>query len=265
MTYPFKTAFEDAKKHAREMYPEESCGLIVKGSYIACENMASSVELHVDSPDCSCKRCSFMIDPAIYAGHSARSGIDMVVHSHPDGPYFPSKMDMESQAATAVPWAIVPLDEERSGDPVIWGDQLEIRPVLGREFMHGVTDCYSLIRDCFRLGKEGLDKQGVEGWPFPPITLVDQPRNDAWWAAGEDLYEKNFLRAGFVAIDASEAQPGDVFLLNIRSKVSNHGGVLVGNDMILHHLPQRLSRRDPAGLWGRQATRWIRYIGPVDA
>jgi hypothetical protein len=53
--------------------------------------------------------------------------------------------------------------------------------------------------------------------------------------------------------------------MKIRSSKENHGGILVGNDLIVHHLPSRMSRREPAGLWGRQATRWLRYKGNADA
>lgn len=262
----FSKAFEDAKAHARQEYPLESCGLIVSGKYIACENVADPVDIHnSEDKNCTCQLCSFVIAPDTFAKHMIDGTIDMVIHSHPNGPYFPSKADMECQMTGSVPWAIIVLDAERIGSPIIWGDQAPIPNVIGREFMHGVTDCYSLVRDCFRLGKDELAAQDIKDWPFTPVKLLDLPRNDSWWNDGEDLYEKNFLRAGFVRIDASEAKPGDVFLMKIRSQTSNHAGVLVSSDLILHHLPERLSRREPAGIWGRQATFWLRYVGVFDA
>ncbi|PZR92245.1 MAG: hypothetical protein DI537_13740 [Stutzerimonas stutzeri] len=258
-------AFEDAKAHARAEFPKESCGLVVKGAYIACENIRTAPDTHEpDNKECGCQLCAFEIAPAVIAHYG--DDIEMIIHSHPNGPYFPSQVDMERQVATDVPWAIITLDSERiSDEPVMWGDGLPIAPMIGRTFMHGVHDCFSLIRDAFRLGKEGLEAQGIVGWPHPPVTFPIAPRQDGWWEGSDDLYDDNWAKHGFVEIDSSEALPGDVFLMKIKSHKNNHGGVLVGESTIMHHLPLRLSRREPAGLWGRQATRWLRYQGPFDA
>ena len=258
----FTMAFEDAKAHARDVFPEESCGLIVAGKYIRCDNIAEPAVNHIaEDENCACRLCSFEIAAKVYAKHSAK--VEMIVHSHPNGPFFPSKADMEGQLLTGKPWAIFALDEERITDrPVIWGG--DIPPLLGREFMHGVTDCYALIKDAYALGKDELAKQGINGWPFDPIELPEQPRADAWWEKGEDLYVDNFERAGFT--ETREApQPGDVFLMAIRSSKLNHGGILIGDGLIVHHLPSRWSRREPAGLWGRQAAKWLRYTGKPNA
>lgn len=254
-------AFEDAKVHARAVYPEESCGLIVKGSYIRCENIALDPKNHIDDPNCGCRLCAFEIDPKVYVEHADH--IDVVVHSHPNGPFYPSKADMEGQLATGKPWAIIPLDEDRVAEkPVIWGG--EIPPILGREFMHGVTDCYAIIKDCYALGKDKLAEQGILDWPHDPIELPEFPRQDAWWEGEDDLYDQNFGKAGFVEVKDAP-QPGDVFLMKIRSSKNNHAGLLIGDGLIVHHLPSRMSRREPAGLWGRQAAKWLRYKGESNA
>jgi proteasome lid subunit RPN8/RPN11 len=258
----FTLAFEDAKAHARDCYPEESCGLIVSGKYLRCDNIAEPAANHIEEDkDCACRLCAFEIDPKLFVRYSAE--IDFVVHSHPNGPRFPSQADMEGQLLTAKPWAIFALDEERVSDaPVILGG--EIAPLLGREFMHGVTDCYAVIKDAYALGKDKLAEQGILDWPFDPIELPEFPRADAWWEGKGDLYLDNFAKAGFVET-REQPRPGDVFLMSIRSSKLNHGGILAGDDLIVHHLPSRLSRREPAGLWGRQAAKWLRYTGASNA
>ena len=261
---PFPVAFQDAKAHARKTFPEESCGLVVNGGYVPCENIAADPEKHEEGNiNCSCRLCSFEIDPLVYAKYSAAGSIDMVIHSHPNGPFYPSKADMEGQLQTAVPWAIIAIDDERSSNnPTIWGG--EMQPLVGRQFMHGVTDCYSVIKDAFAMGKDKLAEDGVtNSWPYDPIILPDVPREDGWWETGEDLYVDYLERAGFVQIKDAP-RPGDGFLMKIRSDKHNHGGILISNDLIIHHLPNRLSRREPAGLWGRQASMWLRYVGPKD-
>ena len=140
----------------------------MNGEYIPVRNQAADPAVHdEESNTCPCRLCSFKISSADRAKHLGSA--QMILHSHPNGPVFPSRPDMEGQIATAVPWGIIALDEERIGDPEIWGDQLPVVPLLGRSFMHGIRDCYSLIRDTFRLGREGLAEQDIsQNWPLDP-------------------------------------------------------------------------------------------------
>lgn len=248
-------AIQAAKEHARAEYPKESCGIVFEGKYVPCVNIAENPEQ------------DFEISPRVWAEFAQRGRIEAVLHSHPKGPLFPTQADMEGQLRTAVPWGIIPCIEEegewRVGDPILWGDQLERLPLLGREFIHGISDCYSLIRDVFFLGRERLAAEGIsDKWPFDPINLPEVPRDDAWWdQEGQDLYTAGIEKNGFRIIQQHEARAGDGFLIKVRSDKLNHGGLLVTDDVIIHHLPGRLSRREPAGLWGRQADLWVRYEG----
>lgn len=257
---PFAEAFEAAKTHARSSYPSESVGVVCDGIYVPLRNAAAPAEEHIeDDKNCPCQLCAFAVADDEYLNITTGRRVDMLIHSHPNGPLFPSEIDMAQQIAMDIPWGVVATDGERCSEPAVWGTK-DIEPMIGREFMHGVSDCYSIIRDAFRLGKDALSEQDIDGWPYEPIELPEVPRGDGWWDQdGKDLYTDLFGKFGFKKIDASEARPGDVFLGSIHSKKLNHGGILVGNDLILHHIPQRLSRREPAGLWGRSADLWIRY------
>lgn len=251
-----------ATKHAREVFPEEACGIVARGTYVRSENMAADPAHHEEgNDDCECRLCSFIISPKIINKHL--STLEGIIHSHPNGPNWPSRSDMLSQMETDVPWMIIPLSEDRVSKPIIWGEG--IAPIIGREFIHGVADCYTLIRDVFALGKDALAEQGITGWPYEPIQLEEVARQQEWWNKGESLYLDEYERIGFTRVNSSEARPGDVFLLPIRSSVPNHSGVLAGNDLIIHHLPERLSRREPFGLWGSNAEVWLRYVGSKDA
>lgn len=243
---------EAAKAHARKEYPNESCGIVFNGEYIPCQNIAGDPTV------------DFEISPKVYANYAKRGVIEAIIHSHPGGPLFPTEADMIGQISTNVPWGIIPLVVEdevmRIGDPIMWGDMLEKAPLIGRTFVHGIHDCYAIIRDIYALGKEGLSAQGVtDEWPYDPITLPEFPRNDAWWEEDKDLYVDGFAQAGFRVIPQHEARVGDVFLMKIRSEKVIHGGVLVTDDVIVHHLPMRASRREPAGMWGRNAEMWLRH------
>lgn len=261
MSYFAAEVIDEAKKHAKEAYPLESCGVVVRGAYHRFPNMALDPSKHVeDDRDCRCQRCSFAIDSAAVMALCGDDELQGVIHSHPDGPLYPSASDMQGQLVTGVAWAIIGTDGERTSDPIEWGGDVPIEPVLGRRFTHGVHDCYSLIRDTFRLGKEKLAEQGID-WPFEPIELPEFPRDDAWWEDDKDLYLDNFAKAGFREIAMSEAKPGDVFIMKLLTDHANHAGMLLSGNLILHHLPgeTRISRREPAGGWVRTAVKWIRF------
>jgi proteasome lid subunit RPN8/RPN11 len=247
-------ALEAAKQHAIHEFPNESCGFIARGRYIACENKHVTPATH------------FKIDDERYDRAVANGTLKAVVHSHPNGPIFPSHADMMGQLTTDKPWVIISLNEIGIHKIVAWGGELPIAPVIARPFLHGVFDCMSLIRDVYRTGRTELLKQGVH-WPFEPIPFADVAREDNWWQGEADLYTANFAKWGFKKITMSEVQAGDVFLIAVGDRRANpqqklnHGGVLLEHDQILHHLPTRPSARTPAGVWARAADMWVRYEG----
>ena len=223
------------KQHVLSEYPKEACGvLLASGGYVACQNMASNPHEQ------------FMIDPRQWRRLTkSQDSVVAVVHSHPDRSASPSEDDMRAQISTNLPWGIVAVSGGVASDPLWFGDGLPIQPLEGRSFVHGVTDCYSLIRDWYRLNRQ--------------ITLAEIPRNDDWWSHGQSLYEDHFGAVGFYPIDAAQLQEGDVVLARVLSKVTNHGGIYLGNGLILHHLFNRLSRVEPLARWQQLITHCLRH------
>lgn len=225
------------KQHAAEAYPEEACGIITaKSRYIRMKNTAAD------------PLKDFRISPETLLKYDVAA----IVHSHPDGPSFPSENDMRVQIATAVPWGLCVVDSDRVvSTPCFWGSREYIPELIGRRFRHGPSgsdgcgDCYALIRDWYLLERG--------------ITLPDFPRPDGWWNTGGDLYTEHFADAGFHEIRPEEVKEGDVFLGRVLSDVINHGGVYIGGGMILHHLSGRESRREPLGRWVKLIDKWVRY------
>lgn len=230
----FEHAMAAAKAHALSQWPKESCGLIVNGGYVPCENKATNPEE------------DFVIGDDMVLLNNG--GIDAVVHSHPKGNRYPSARDMQGQMDMGCPWAIIPCNENETMPEVWWGDFMLEQSLLKREFIHGVSDCYALIRAYY--------------WQERKIILPEFPRDIEWWKAGGDFYQHaNFSKAGFVRIEQEEAAIGDVFIGQVRSDVPNHGGILLDHGEGLHHLDGRLSRREPIGPWQRYITYWLRYKG----
>lgn len=236
-----KDVAEAAKAHALAQWPKESCGVVVAGSYIPVENTAENPLEHFQMPD------------DILVRHQ----VEAVIHSHnsvsepgPDGrhrphhPHYPTADDMASQIETDLPWAIVSTDGSTTSELLWWGDHVLDQPLIGRQFVPGITDCYALIRAYY--------------WQTRGVYLQEFPRDSEWWGMGKDLFEDGFLSAGFRRIDPSEVQEGDVVLMNLGTPVTCHGGVVL-DSLVLHHLENRLSRREPLGNWRKRITHWLRY------
>lgn len=227
-----------AQQHALNTYPDPSRGLVIGESYLPVE-VGSLDELVSLARD---------------------RGASAVVYSKPDKGAYPDEKEMLIQKESGIPFGVIGGNQTTMDVPYFWGDDVEIAPMIGRPFVHGIWDCYSLVRDAYRLGREGMAAHKVN-WPHNSIILPDVPRNDGWWNAGQDLYMEWLKPAGFIEITASMAKPGDGFLMKIRSDQLNHAGLLVSDNEILHHLPTRLSRREIGGLWFRQVQKWVRYQG----
>lgn len=242
-----------AQLHALNEYPKEACGIVIDDTYYPCENVAENPEK------------DFEISAKDIMRISSIGVIKAIIHSHPNALAAPTATDMTGQINSGVVWGIISTDGERASEPFLWGDQLPIEPIIGREFVHGIRDCFSLIRDCFRLGKTELAKQGVEEWPYDPVVFPVYPRDDEWWNNGQDLYSENFSKIGWKEITREEVRAGDAFMLKVKSDKLNHAGLYIGNNIILHHLPTRLSRREPVGIWARSADIWLRWEGLPNA
>jgi proteasome lid subunit RPN8/RPN11 len=242
-----KKTTEAIRAHAAETYPRECCGLVVvvKGRerYMPCTNAAQGTE-------------HFILPAEEYAAAEELGEIIAVVHSHPDAPAKPSQADLVSCESSGLPWHIVRVDlvdgAPQAGELVTIEPTGYKAPLVGRQFSHGVLDCYQLIVDWY------AQERGV--------TLPHFSRPDGWWNDGKsDLYTEGFPQAGFVKLpEAALLEVGDVILMQIRARngVPNHAGIYLGDGLMLHHLYGRLSSRDLYGGYWAESTRAILRYQP---
>jgi len=224
--------------HARREYPRESCGfaVVVKGRqvYWPAENLSH-------------ERDVFIIDPQSYADADEAGEIVAVIHSHPDLPASPSQADRTACEASALPWFIVSLPD------CVWAELYPNgykAPLVGREWAHGVQDCYTLVRDWY--AQEMV------------LQLPDFYRDDEWWLKGQNLYLDNFEACGFVEVPFSEIRPGDALLMKVFSPVPCHAAIYLGDEMILHHMQGRLSCRERlTGAYLSRVSNVVRYNSPL--
>lgn len=233
---------ENKKKflsHARLQTSREACGLLIiekgKEQLVICKNKAEYDH-------------QFILDPQDYADASDRGQVIGVVHSHPFGSSEPSEADKVGCAQSGLKWHIVACT---SGEWTTIEPNEYKAPLVGREWCHGLLDCYSLIRDYY---KQELN-----------LEIPDFDREFEWWLKGQDLYENNYQSAGFVEINIDEIKKHDVILMQLQSVVINHGGIYLGNELFLHHLHKRLSSRDVfGGYWLKNTVRVLRHRSLID-
>jgi proteasome lid subunit RPN8/RPN11 len=229
-----ETTLQAIRDHAERDYPRESCGLVVvdrgKERYLPCPNVAGNTQ-------------HFILPAEAYARAQDIGEIIAVVHSHPDTPPKPSEADKVMCEQSQLPWIIVRVDRgPKAGEVFQFEPSGYAAPLVGRTYTFGVLDCYTLIRDYYRTEFN--------------IELPEFERAEGFWERGEDLYMENFAKAGFAPI-RGPVKKGDVFLMQIRSKVVNHGAVYIGDGLILQHLMNRLSSRDVySGSW-QECTRLV--------
>jgi len=238
--------------HAIAEYPKESCGVVAGGQYVPLENRHAKPEE------------AFEIEPEIFARYGA--GLQAIVHSHPDDWPVPTADDMVGQRNTALPWGIVAVAKDKAGivvaSPPTWfGPGVPKAPLIGRGFIHGIQDCFSLLLDWHAAAPRKLE--------FPEF-----PRTWQWWHGEADLYRDYFRDYGCEPIKAAE--PGAVGLVAIGKNPDgslvtkpNHGLIMLRNDLFLHHLsgrapidPARISAREPWSRWQRHwnaAPIWIKH------
>lgn len=218
------------RRHVAAEYPKEACGVIVetgKGQkFIPCRNVA---EKPLDT---------FTLSPVDKCAAEDEGEIIMIVHSHPDVvKLIPSEIDRIQCDFSGVEWGIMSWPD---GDFCTISPRNE-RDYIGRRWVLGYADCWSLIREYHRR------EFGIE--------LNDYSVPYEWWLDGkENRYDDNYIAEGFEEIDPRNMLPGDMIMMRISAPVTNHAGLYVGNNCMLHHMFGHLSSRVPYGKYYRDRT-----------
>ena len=216
---------DDALVHAKDQDPKESVGLLLnirgKERYYPCKNLAITSHQH------------FILNPEDYVKADNLGEITAIIHSHPISTPEPSQADKISCEQSKLPWHIVNPKTEEWAYVQPTGYEA---PLLGRQWIWGVTDCWSLVVDYYKQEK-GIILKDYERTMTADEFLFDP------------LFESYAWRTGFRELRPDEKlEEGDVLLMSIMYPTLNHVAIFLG-DMVLHHLADRLSCREPYSEW----------------
>lgn len=221
------------RNHALEMVPEEACGFILS---VNGHEVVRPVKNIAEDPV-----NGFMIDPSEYLDVKNEGEILTVYHSHPEGqPAVASKADVAACDRLRIPYVIYYVENDRF-EHIAPGTE---PPLIGRQFIWHVFDCWTLIQDYYKL-KLGIS---LQGFAYEP----------GFWFKGKNHYLEGAEQAGFFRVlDSNDMRLHDVVLMQINSTVPNHAALYIGENKILHHLLGRLSCRDVYGGYWRFVTTHI--------
>lgn len=228
MFTPSEEVHQQIWDHATRAVPVEACGvvLVFKGRqrYMECRNLAAGNE-------------HFVIDPLDLVHAENLGEVIAYVHSHPTSSPDPSEADLRGIEVSGLPWLIV---NPATGRYTVTLPSDHVSPLYGRQFAHGIFDCYSFAQDFY--------KQQCG------LILPDFRREDFWWEKGYDLLTSHLKDSGFIEVPRADIRVLDGIIFKIRCNVANHVGVLVGDNTVAHHQAARLSSKDSYGNLLREST-----------
>ena len=216
---------QDALVHAKDQDPKESCGLLLnirgKEKYFACKNLSTWAN-----------QC-FIIDPEDYVKGSDLGDIIAIIHSHPTTQPIASEADMISCEQSNLPWHIINPKTEQWGSYKPNGYKA---PLIGRQWVWGVTDCWALVRDWYKQ-ELGITLRDWER-PITPEEFIANP-----------MFEQCAEATGFKQLEPQKKlENGDLLFMSIMTTGLNHVAIFLDGD-VLHHLADRISCREPYNEW----------------
>lgn len=97
--------------------------------------------------------------------------------------------------------------------------------LLGRQWKYGVNDCFSLVRDYFKL-------RGIE------IPNFERPAD---LESCESIFLLQAKACGFAEVGFAMRKPGDVLIMRLGTATPMHAAILLENEQILHQRQDSLS------------------------
>ena len=225
----------DAEQYAKQESPKEACGLlaVINGeeTFWPCKNIAEG------------QHEFFALDPEDWADCEDQGGeILGVIHSHPKGSAKASEADKASCEHLGFPYFIYSVEQKNWDQikPTGW----KTPSLIGRTWVWGKQDCWSLITDYF------LEKKQIN------LKHWERPKSIKYFCENP-YFEKVLIGSGFVEVNKDKLQKDDILLVEGVYKKLNHVALYYGDQLILHHSVKKLSCRELYDLKYIQATKKV--------
>jgi proteasome lid subunit RPN8/RPN11 len=222
---------KDIKLHAEEERPYEACGFVISTKDRGIEKVIRG-ENKSERP-----HENFLLSANSFIKASELGEIIAIYHSHVDQDERPSTHDVVACNRLEKTWIIYSLITDTF--KFIYPEGKDV-PLLGREFVFAVQDCFTLIKDYYK--ELGVI---IPNYEYDPFYV----RN--FWDKGLNPYVELLEENGFSRVHFKDAKEKDLLLFCIGSRVPNHSGIYVGNNKMLHHMDRRLSCIDLLGNYWR--------------
>ena len=103
------------------------------------------------------------------------------------------------------------------------------RTLIGRQWEYGRFDCFTLVRDWFKL-------QGIELPDFErPVDLE----------TCDSIFLQQMPVHGFRQVEYNSRKPGDVLIMRLGTATPMHAAILLPDERILHQRQDSLSAVEP--------------------
>ena len=199
---------------AKKSVPYEMCGVLVWDELDDMQ-FIEVPNVHADP------KTGFALHPARLAMIDAKANILAYVHSHPYGTSEPSALDMQQVNQHGKPFVIVGM----SDDDISVTMPKEL-PLIGRDYVYGAYDCFTIVRDYY---KREL-----------AIEIKEYNYDELWWEDpnAESLYINHYAENGFIEVPLSELQKHDVLICYWGDTVHpNHAIIFLGQDPVFKSEP----------------------------
>lgn len=220
------------KIHGHSLSPNEACGLIVdvngKEVAVPCKNIAEN------------QKEFFELNPRDYLIASNMGRVASLYHTQENAK--PSELDIAVSQRHKIPSIVYSWKFNLFSE--INGDTSDYIKYIGREFLIGEMDCWTLIRDFYK------NEYNIELGNYPRDVIN-------WFEKTPTIVEDNYQKVGGRQLnDDEEMIVGDVLVFKMA-----HFGIYLGPDMFLHHPNKKLSLIEPlTKLWADRVSLRLRHI-----
>lgn len=163
----------------------------------------------------------------------------VLLHSHCNGSAEVSDLDSQMQQGSDMTWGIVAVTMNEYGEvlgvaaPEYFGPDAPRPPLLGRRFLWGVRDCFTLVRDFYAI------ELGIELRDVPRIRNTSLYPEGHW---SKDYFHKASELLDLYEVKRHERLPYDIVSMCVEDALTaNHCAVYLGEGKYLQQFNDRTS------------------------